>query len=146
MMSTDGCALTSLYKKKFKPIALDQTTSFQLMVINAALQFNAISVIRQLPKTLILSYVIATILKTGSHIGIQLTQLSSSKDTFILMFGSLTHFCSFKFYSKNVIFAFDELAILKSGSHLGFSAGNRTFLRKYILDIICAKFGACITK
>ena len=116
------------------------------MVINAALQFNAISVIRQLPKTLILSYVIATILKTGSHIGIQLTQLSSSKDTFILMFGSLNHFCSFKFYSKNVIFAFDELAILKSGSHLGFSAGNRTFLRKYILDIICAKFGACITK
>jgi len=83
------------------------------MIMDVALQLNAISVIRQLPKTLILSHVIAAILKTGGHIGIQLTPLSfSSQNTFILMFGSLTHFCSFKFYFENHFFAFDEAAIL----------------------------------
>ena len=104
-------------------------------------------VIRQLPKMLILSHGLATIMKTGGHIGIHLTPLSSSsQNTFIFMFRSLTHFCSIKFYFDNPFFAFVEAAILKTGGHLGFSAGQRTFLRKYILDIICAKFGAFFTK
>ena len=40
------------------------------MIMDAALQINAVSVIRQIPKTLILGHVIVAILKTGGHIGI----------------------------------------------------------------------------
>ena len=100
------------------------------MIMDAALQLNAISVIRQLPEMLILSHAIAAILKFGGYIEVQLTQLSlSSQNTFILMFGSLTHFCSFKFYFEKPFFiAFDEAAILKSGVHLGFLLANVLFL------------------
>ena len=99
------------------------------MIMDAALQLNAISVIRQLPEMLVLSHIIANILKSGGYIEVQLTQLSlSSQNTFILMFGSLTHFCSFKFYFEKPLFAFDKAAILKTGVHLGFSLDNVLFL------------------
>ena len=37
-------------------------------------------------------------------------------------------------------------AILKYGGHLGFEGGFRTFLKLHTINIVCAKFGACITK
>lgn len=68
---------------------------FQWTIHEWFIQLNAISVIRKLLKMLILSHQISAILKTGGYIGIQLTPLSSSsKITFMLMFGSLTWYFS----------------------------------------------------
>ena len=93
------------------------------------------------------SYITAPILKKGGHIEIWSSSLSLICENSFIYYLQHKGIVFIGFPLQHVPFSsFNMATILENGSHLEFHAGYRTFLKMYILNVICANFGACITK